>query len=235
MKVSSTSAAGFVGAVLCSALLCAPGHAQQQGFPWEPDRAPSQFWIGRSNEPCKRISGRGGVWAERAVHAIARQQAVDWTCSYVWTSAQSATPDLAALRRNGVLQVEPDAPVVLANAGGDPERDAMWFEPLYALARQRLGIPKERETHSDRVAVRVAILDGATDSAGGLVDPTGHGRAVSRVVRELACGSLQRCAAQLVHVPALPLLSDSRRTLSMHPLEAGALGTRGMLAAASGG
>jgi hypothetical protein len=147
----------------------------------------------------------------------------------VWTSTQAAAPDEGALKRV-TTRLEQDPPIVSTSAGS--ELVSAWYEPLYALARSRLGVPDVRDPQSSGRVVRVAVLDTAADARSGIVDRSGHGRAVSRVVSQLACGDLQPCAAELQHVSALGLDSREAFVIKQAAAGQGALGTRGALAAA---
>jgi hypothetical protein len=223
----------------CGLVVCSLASAQntpargEVTFPWRPGETPTQFWIARSNERCVSVQGQGGVWLARPVLQVTKPTgaAGEWLCSFSWNGPNVA-PDMASLQRITGGRLEADPPIVTPNSGVDPERDAAWFGPLYELTRARLGMPTKREPHKLMEAVRVAILDTAADTATGYIDPVGHGRAIGRLVRELACGELESCATQISLLPALPFASRPDRTLAMQPQDAGALGTRATLAAA---
>ena len=226
MSISVRTVVAAVVLLACAS--CAVVHAQNV-FPWRPGAAPEQFWIATQRSPCERVSGQQGVWAAQPISAS--EETKTWSCGYVWTSAQSAVPELAPLRRV-TAQLEPDPPVVSTNAGVDPELAAGWFEPLYARARARLEAPETRDPQAFGRVVRVAVLDTAADGRAGIIDSSGHGRAVSRVISELACGELQPCAAELSHVPALALDSHEAFAVRRASVGRGAFGTRAELAAA---
>ncbi|HKU39870.1 MAG TPA: S8/S53 family peptidase [Polyangiales bacterium] len=212
--------------VVCSVATAQNTSSTEPSFPWNPGETPTQFWIARSKGRCRDVQGQGGVWRARPVLSTG----TEWLCSYAWLGPNTP-PDLVALRRVVGDRIESDLPIVTPNSA-DPERDLAWFEPLYALTRARLGVPKSREPHKLGGAVRVAVLDTAADTPSGYVDPAGHGRAVGRVVEELACGDLTGCGTHVSLLPALPFSSRPDHTLRWQPQDAGALGTRGILAAA---
>ena len=234
-----------IGMAWCGFVLCAPASAQntpsnEVTFPWKAGETPSQFWIARTRERCTNVAGQGGVWLARPVLSTARPgAATEWLCSFSW-NGPDAPPDLTTLRRISGGRLEADPPIVTPNFGGaDPERDLNWYGPLYSLTRARLGMPDKRAPHSLSQVVRVAVLDTAADmatakgdAAGGYVDPVGHGRAVGRLVQELACGELEKCATQVSNLPALPFSSRTDRKLALSSAGAGGVGTRAILAAA---
>jgi subtilisin family serine protease len=228
MKASCTNLMVCAGLVLGASLHCRTLQAQG-AYPWQLGTTPDQFWIATQATPCDRVQGSGGVWVAQTVFAGRPSQ--PWTCSYVWSSTQAGAPDLNVLRAS-TSTLEADPPVVGTSSGADPELTAKWLEPLYNLARARFDLPEARAPYNGRTSVRVAVLDTAADTAAGLIDESGHGRAVSRVISQLACGDLQPCAAELQHTPALTL--DSRQPFLLRQVQGGegAIATRGALAAA---
>lgn len=193
---------------------------------WDERSVPSPFWIARSEQVCRRIDTQHGSWIPRPLLQIDATR----FCLYLWHGDPKA-PDEAALRDAPGLHAEPDYPVLVA-AAHDAERDAKWFHPWHEVVRTRLAIPTSRPEHPADAHVRVAVLDTASDTASGRVlDRLGHGRAVDRLIEELACDQLKRCATEVVNYPSLPLLSDELRALGIDELGAGAVGTRGILAA----
>jgi|GEM_PF-4707477 len=198
----------------------------QNVFRWRPGERPNQFWIATQRSGCENVRGQQGVWVARTIFAA--QETKTWTCSYAWSSDRSSAPELGLLQRIAE-RIEQDVPVVSTSAS-DPELEDFWFEPLYQRARARLDIPETRDPHPAARTVRVAVLDTAADSAKGIIDRSGHGRAVGRVVSELACGDLKSCAAVVSHVSALSLDSNEPNVIRQAGVGAGALGTRGELA-----
>lgn len=232
MRLAKVIWISLCGLAVCTLASAQDGPRSAVTFPWKPGETPNQFWIARTSEGCADVQGQGGVWLARPVLSTAKPGAHGpWLCSFSWNGPKSP-PDLITLRQRTGGKLEADPPIVLANSGVDPERNASWFEPLYALTRARLGMPRTRVPHTLDQAVQVAILDTAAETAKGYVDPVGHGRAVARLVEELACGDLQKCATRISHLPALPFASRPDRTLTPAPEDAGALGTRASLAAA---
>jgi subtilisin family serine protease len=192
---------------------------------------PQQFWIVKSKSACRSVvQAAGGTWRSRQLRVVPRPAAnanvtkLEHVCSYVWTGA--GTPDLKPIQAFADV-MELDPPVVSSHA--DPERDEKWFKPLYELTRARLSVPRARDPHPSPRAVRVAVLDTASDTAGGYDDKVGHGRAVRRLIEEVACGELQECAVEVFNIGALPYGSTST-DISVQPNNAGGFGTKSMLA-----
>lgn len=218
----------IVAATLFVACLANTIVRAQSGYRWRSGERPNQFWIVTQRSGCENVRGQQGVWIARTV--FAEQETKTWTCSYAWTTDRSAAPELAVLQRIAE-RLEQDVPIVGTNAS-DPELEAFWFEPLYERARSRLDIPDARDPQPAGRTVRVAVLDTASDGPKGIVDRSGHGRAVGRVISELACGDPKACAAVVSHVPALTLDSHDASFIRQTKGGEGAFGTRGELAGA---
>jgi hypothetical protein len=214
-------AATLFVACFANTIVCA-----QNAFRWRPGERPNQFWIATQRSGCENVRGQQGVWMARTI--FAEQETKTWTCSYVWTSDRSSVPELSVLQRVAD-RLEQDVPIVSTSAS-DPELEAFWFEPLYERARSRLDIPEARDPQPAQRTVRVAVLDTASDGPKGIIDRSGHGRAVGRVISELACGDLTSCAAVISHVPALSLDSREQFIIRQGKGGEGAIGTRGELA-----
>lgn len=198
---------------------------------WADNTVPSPFWVARSEQVCRRVAAKSGTWIPQPLLDVRiGGVSTERYCLYLWHGDPKA-PDEAALKSAKGLSAEPDPPILIA-AAHDAERDAKWFGPWHETLRKRLALPKERPAHPSDAHVRVAVLDSASDSKSGRVlDRMGHGRAVDRLIEEIACDGLSSCATEVVNYPSLPLLSDAQHALGIDALEAGALGTRGILAA----
>lgn len=198
---------------------------------WRDGELPELIWVSRGTKDCARVSGQGGSWFPRRIMDVQLPQRREIACNHVWQPTSDAAPDTAALRA-AIPTVQPDSIVVNSLAGG-PEQAALWSEPWYELARARFQMPEQHPAQPPRRLVRVAVLDSAAldGSKAGYSDPIAHGRAVMRVIEELACGQLSQCAAEIVPYPALPLLSGEDHGIRSAPLDAGAVGSRGLLAA----
>lgn len=197
---------------------------------WSGRDVPEPAWLVRRDEGCVQIESRVGTWVVVSQLELGRSSdEIERYCNYIWVSNGETPPDRSALRRAGVQSAAADPPIVASLSGS--EYVDKWLKPLRELTRARLGIPDYRPEHPGDARVRVAVLDTANDANGDLLDITGHGTAVGRLVTELACGELASCATQVEYVPVLSLLSDTTQMISHGPRGAGAYGTRGMLAA----
>ena len=194
---------------------------------------PETYWTATSMDgTCTDVAASGGMWRGHVLFtvpasAVFGAEGPVTYCSYEWqadaTQPQGCAPD------TGVIAELPDAavdpPAVVPQQASDADITTSMREPLYALARARLGLPDNGERGPQLGRVRVAVIDTASgDHYGAYEDPSGHGRAVAKWIEEVACGDLgpDACSTHIVYVQALPLSGA-----------AGArYGTRAMLATA---
>jgi subtilisin family serine protease len=194
-----------------------------------PQQTPTPFFValGTADGRCADLPGGQGEWRGRELFTVPGKT----FCAYVWQSEPLARPDIQAFGR-AQLQASMDAPSLAFQASpisGSSAQDA-WFESLFQRARARAGMPAtDDSTRQGRV--RVAVIDSASgDFYREWSDPVGHGRAVGRVIDEVACSGHNPCRVQIVNYPALTLDTSADMTLQASGINAGAYGTRAALA-----
>ncbi|MCA9691493.1 MAG: S8/S53 family peptidase [Myxococcales bacterium] len=180
-----------------------------------------------------RIAGVDGSWrgsslfTEPGARRVRAPGPLASYCQYEWTPSDArsrATPDLTALGRLDAIDLDPDCEVVAAQ-GVEPV-----LEILSAATLDRLGAA-QTNTHPDaeHPAVVTAILDTVVDDA--TTPRSRHGLDVAAITAALACSGAQLCAAQLLHVLALPRWTDGRG-VQIDRRRGGAFGTPGDVARA---
>jgi len=173
---------------------------------WKAEEVPESLWFGTAAQGCDDKKGDGGTWQAEPVLTLGEKH----YCSYTWVADNSLKPDVQNLRRL-VNDLERDVPAIVPAA---TQLDAHWSEPLYHLARERLDIPAQRNAGSDRLTVRVAVLDSAQGDPGSDFDPLGHGHAVGRLIDEVACGPTSpTCGVEIKNYPVIKLFSDLDTTM----------------------
>lgn len=167
-------------------------------------------------------------WSEAPLFANTTTASLTRWCRYTYTGG--GTPDFVALSmalKNATgssVPAEPDCPVVAPLGLADvPEVYGPMVENFERQASRLAPLP------SGSARIRVAVIDTAarpfwsSDS-----DTYGHGRAVGRVIQELACPPGGFCASEIDNWLGLPLVKPY---VTNHE-QGGYFGTRGQLARA---
>jgi hypothetical protein len=151
-------------------------------------------------------------------------------CRYRWDPASPSStvrPPLAPFESR-IAQV--DCPLVAANAPVPPRQypSGAWL-PRQQRLHEQTGWVSKLPAGKDH-PVTVAVVDSAVHPFNSpLLDNSGHGRTMGRLIDELACPSGPPCAVQITNHLALREVDEATK---LDPADGGFLGTRAQLAGA---
>ena len=151
-------------------------------------------------------------------------------CRYRWEPASPSAQGRPPLRPFESRIAQVDCPLVAANAPLPPRQYApeAWLPRQQRLHEQEGRVSKLPAGQG--YPVTVAVVDSAVHPyASPLLDNSGHGRTMGRLIDELACPSGQPCPVNIANHLALQEVDEASRS---DPADGGFYGTRAQLAVA---
>jgi hypothetical protein len=173
------------------------------------------------------FQGVGGQWNGRPV--LQKREAV--YCAYTWSSSVGAPPDWPALTPTAVVAIEEDClvtrPTMVPSPVPEPpvEVDPNVVDVLLKSFRAQAGYVEKKPWDT----AHVSVIDSAVHA---FADPDhdnySHGRAMGRIVADLACQDDVKCDGRVHNRLTLPHLTPTL----LDPVNGGFFGSRGELAEA---
>lgn len=193
-------------------------------------------WYSSNNAvPLATVNGVGGKWASARLFAGTASPELARYWSFTWSPSTNAAPDFTTLTgytaKLGKDVPQRDCPAVVG-LSSISDATAVWTS-LRAKGWDRTARLAQLPAGSAST-VRVAVVDSAARSyASTLTDTLGHGRAVGRAVRDLACPADAattgaQCLGEVENYAALVHLTPT----STNPVAGGYYGTQSELAQA---
>lgn len=186
---------------------------------------------------CPAQSLRAGTWegAWAANHAIISGPADNqgWYCRYRWIPTDDrldAQPPLAPFAGPDVQDIQIDCPLVSPSQSGPSPLALNYWKPLEATYRIQAGHVPTLPALPLRSPVTVAVLDTAFEPFNSPTrDSSPHGRAVGRIIHDLACRDQASCPVQITNHLALQETKGHVQQTRPITTRGGFFGTRGQV------